>query len=321
MKDMLDHKDCLSIDAAKLYYNSGFSQAEVAAHLGISRPTVSKLLTHAAERGFVTVSITDPREQSDELVSALCERFSLSDARVTATPPGGSLLADLGSAGAALLEELITDHTSVGLSWGETMSAVASHLRKRPLEGVDIIQLKGGHSHSERSTKDLQTIQAFTQAFNAEAHLLPLPVIFDSVEAKEWVSRDRHIAKILQMGASVSVAVFTVGAMKKESLALNLGYLTESEEEELLTNAVGDVCSRFFTTQGDVASQAVDERTVGISLSDLATRPTRVLVAGGAHKAEALQVALDMGLATHLVTDQTTAHKLVNSTESRLPHH
>ena len=123
------------------------------------------------------------------------------------------------------------------------------------------------------------------------------------------------------MGASVSVAVFTVGAMKKESLALNLGYLTESEEEELLTNAVGDVCSRFFTTQGDVASQAVDERTVGISLSDLATRPTRVLVAGGAHKAEALQVALDMGLATHLVTDQTTAHKLVNSTESRLPHH
>lgn len=173
MKDMLDHKDCLSLDAAKLYYNSGFSQAEVAAHLGISRPTVSKLLTHAAERGFVTVSITDPREQSDELVSALCERFSLADARVTATPPGGSLLADLGSAGAALLEELITDHTSVGLSWGETMSAVASHLRKRPLEGVDIVQLKGGHSHSERSTKDLQTMQAFTQAFNAEAHLLP----------------------------------------------------------------------------------------------------------------------------------------------------
>jgi len=311
MKGMLDHKDCLSLDAAKLYYNSGFSQAEVAAHLGISRPTVSKLLTHAAERGFVTVSITDPREQSDELVSALCERFSLADARVTATPPGGSLLADLGSAGAALLEELITDHTSVGLSWGETMSAVASHLRKRPLEGVDIVQLKGGHSHSERSTKDLQTMQAFTQAFNAEAHLLPLPVIFDSVEAKEWVVRDRHISTILDMGASVDVAVFTAGAIEKESLALNLGYLTEEESEELLTNAVGDVCSRFYTAEGAIASPAVDARTVGIGLDDLTQRPTRILVAGGHTKTRAINVALEMGLATHLVTDQSTAHRLL----------
>lgn len=64
MKDMLDHKDGQSIDAAKLYYNSGFSQAEVARHLGVSRPTVSKLLSHASARGFVTISINDPRERT-----------------------------------------------------------------------------------------------------------------------------------------------------------------------------------------------------------------------------------------------------------------
>lgn len=308
---MLDHRDCLSIDAAKLYYNSGFSQAEVAAHLGISRPTVSKLLTHAAERGFVTVSITDPREQSDELVSALCERFSLANVRVTATPPGGSLLADLGSAGAALLEELISDHTSVGVSWSETMSAVASHLRKRPLEGVDIIQLEGGHSCSERSIRNLHTMQAFTQAFNAAAHLLPLPAFFDSVEAKEWVVRDRHISTILNMGASVDVAVFSAGAIEKESLALNLGYLTAEAAEQLLSNAVGDVCSHFYTAAGAIASPDVDARTVGISLDDLAQRPTRVLVAGGHTATRAINVALEMGLATHLVTDRSTAHRLL----------
>ncbi len=90
MKGMLDQKDGQSIDAAKLYYNSGFSQAEVAQHLGVSRPTVSKLLSHASAHGFVTISIADPREQSDELVDQLRQRFALADARVTTTPPGGS---------------------------------------------------------------------------------------------------------------------------------------------------------------------------------------------------------------------------------------
>ena len=315
MKDMLDHKDGQSIDAAKLYYNSGFSQAEVARHLGVSRPTVSKLLSHASARGFVTISINDPREQSDELVNQLRQRFALADVRVTTTPPGGSTLADLGSAGASLLEELIIDGTSVGLSWGETMSAVASHLRRQPLEGVEIVQLKGGHSHTQRSTKDLYTMQAFAHAFNAQAHLLPLPVIFDSTEAKEWVERDRHISQILAKGASVSVAVFTVGSAERKSLAFNLGYLSAAEEQQIADNAVGDVCSRFFDARGKVACPAVDARTVGISLEDLAARPTRVLVAGGAHKARAMWVALRKGLVTHLVTDQATARKLVDWAE------
>ena len=312
MKGMLDQKDAQSIDAAKLYYNSGFSQAEVAHHLGVSRPTVSKLLSHASARGFVTISIADPREQSDELVGQLRQRFALADVRVTTTPPGGSPLADLGSAGAALMEELIEDGTSVGLSWGETMSAVASHLRRQPREGVEIVQLKGGHSHTERSTKDFYTLQAFAHAFNAEAHLLPLPGIFDSAEAKQWVERDRHIGQILHKGASVSVAVFTVGSAEQESLAFNLGYLTAAEKQQIADNAVGDVCSRFFDARGEVACPAVDARTVGISLADLATRPTRVLVAGGASKARAIWVALRKGLATHLVTDQATARKLVD---------
>ena len=75
MKGVLDDEDRQSSDATKLYYNFGFA----------------------------SISITDPREHSDKGISQLFKCFALADGRVTATPPLGSTLADLGSAGSSHL--------------------------------------------------------------------------------------------------------------------------------------------------------------------------------------------------------------------------
>ncbi|MEH6234323.1 sugar-binding transcriptional regulator [Corynebacterium pseudotuberculosis] len=302
---MIDARDAQAIDAAKLYYASGLGQAEVAQRLGISRPTVSKMLSYAREKGFVTITLNDPREQGDEIAQRLKERFSLEHVRVVrpVSPDKEELLRELGNAGASLLEDLVCDGMSVGISWGNTLNNVSEHLRSLPRHDVSVVQLKGGHSLSERSTNDLSTLTRFARAFNAEMNLLPLPVILDSREAKDLVVRDRHISCMLSAGANADVVVFTVGSVQRESLLLNLGYLSEEEINRLLTHAVGDICSRFYTETGEIADPAIDARTVGISIKDLSSRPTRVLVAGGVDKAKAIRVALEMGTTTHLVTD------------------
>ena len=53
----MDKRDEQAIEAVKAYYQQDLSQAEVAARMGISRPTVAKLLAHGRARGFVTVEI------------------------------------------------------------------------------------------------------------------------------------------------------------------------------------------------------------------------------------------------------------------------
>ena len=63
----MELRDEQSLQVAKLYYRGGLSQSEVAAEMGLSRPTVAKLLQHAKARGYVTVEINDPREDGDEL--------------------------------------------------------------------------------------------------------------------------------------------------------------------------------------------------------------------------------------------------------------
>lgn len=311
---MVDARDESALAAIKLYYETGLSQAEVAKALGVSRPTVSKLIQYGKERGFVTIEVHDPREQTSAVADRLAERFGLKEVRIAypAANTEEEILHELGQTGAGLVESLVTDNMSVGVSWGNTMNSVAHSLRATGVTGVKVVQLKGGHSHSSRTTNDMDTLTRFCHAFNAQAEYLPLPVIFDSAEAKAIVEQDRHIAHVLELGRTTDLCVFTAGDVSRQNLLLNLGYLREDEIEELLRTAVGDVCSRFYTADGAVAMPSINDRTVGISLRDLAARPQRVLIAGGQSKALAIATALQMSLATHLVTDVATGEKILS---------
>lgn len=64
-------KQQLSIEAARLYYQSDYSQQQIAEQLNISRPTVSRLLQYAKEKGYVQIRVMDPFEDLDALVSYL----------------------------------------------------------------------------------------------------------------------------------------------------------------------------------------------------------------------------------------------------------
>lgn len=309
----VDDRDIQALTAVKLYYERDLSQAEIAAELGVSRPTVSKLIQYAQAKGYVTITIHDPREASSELAEELAGRFGLKQVHLVrpATAESADLLQELGKAGAEVLVSLVQDGQSVGVSWGNTMFALAEQLPHTNRQGVEIVQLKGGHSHSQASTNDYETITKFCTAFNASAQILPLPVIFDNVAVKLAVEQDRHIAQVLRAGRETDVVVFTVGSATADSLPMTLGYLRPSEETELLEKAVGDACSRFYTAGGELALPEIDARTVGISLEDLARRPVRLLVAGGIAKAQALKAALSMGLASHLVVDERTAQRVL----------
>ena len=309
----MERRDEQAIEAVKLYYQQGLSQAEVASRMGLSRPTVAKLLAHGRDRGFVTIEIHDPREDASEIAQRLEQRFGLACARVA---HGHDMAEDeaieqVGRLGAQVAAQLVRDGMSVGISWGRTMSALAAHLTRAPRVGVRVVQLKGGTSFSERATHDFEIMRSFCEAFDAEPRYLPLPVIFQDTAMLSIVCRDRAIERILEEGRCVDMAVFTVGALGREALSLNLGQLEEDEVDALLRDAAGDACSRFYTREGDIALASVDRRTVGITLDELRARPVRLLVAGGRLKAQALQTALHMGLATHLVVDQDLALALL----------
>ena len=82
---------------------------------------------------FASISITDPREHSDKGISQLFKCFALADGRVTATPP---------------------PRFHPGGSWQRRLLPPAA---AAPPKAQRSCRKKGGHSHTERSTKDLHS--------------------------------------------------------------------------------------------------------------------------------------------------------------------
>ncbi len=306
-------KQRLIIDAARLYYDSDFSQQEIATQLGISRPTVSRLLQQAKELGYVRIEIIDPLEGNHDLARELKKKYNLQSVEVCYSPIDdyNEVLQTITKKAADVLVDLVHDGDVVGVTWGTTMYHIATKLSNKQVKGVEVIQLNGGVSYSKTNTYASETVNLFAEAFNTVPRYLPLPVIFDNPQVKQMVEGDRHIGRLIDLGKQSNVAIFTVGTVKKDALLFKVGYLNEKEETDLQTFAVGDICSRFFDKEGNIYSELLNRRTIGIELDELRSKEKSILVAGGERKINAIHGALMGKYANVLITDQFTAKRLL----------
>ena len=71
-----------SLEVARMHYEAGMGQVEIAKQLGLSRPTVSRLLQFAQDNGIVQIKIVDPFSSTQELEKMLCEKYQLNEAHV-----------------------------------------------------------------------------------------------------------------------------------------------------------------------------------------------------------------------------------------------
>ncbi len=305
------------VEAAKLYYQLDYSQNQIAEALGVSRPTVSRLLQQAKSEGVVTIEIKDPTEDVEVLRSMLKERFQLKNAVVAFTPTYDDSVVKryIGQAAAAYVMELAKDGDTIGASWGSTMYQVALHLKTKSLNNSFVVQLNGGVSDADILISPSEIVHLFGKAFNVTPYFMYLPAIVDHILVKQAMLTDRHIRRVMDMGQSANIAVFTAGAPTADSVLINSNYMRSEELETIKNRAVGDICSRYYDSDGEICLPSLNERTVGIELSDLRKKEHSILVAGGASKVNAIWGALRGKYGNTLVTDQITARDLLQKTD------
>ena len=122
---MLTDKELAAlVQVARLYYEDGLTQAQVAAKIGVSRPQVSKMLAHAREAGIVHIEIRPPAAGDAELLKLLGQRFGIKGGIVLPNAPRDELLRH----SAVYLEEMLRGEKAVGLGWGYTLGEVAAKM-------------------------------------------------------------------------------------------------------------------------------------------------------------------------------------------------
>src|SRR5258708_16650668 len=102
----------LMAKVARLYYERGLRQTEIADQLDISQATISRLLKRAQQEEIVRISVSVPTGTYTELEDSLETTYGLKEAVVVASAStDDQVLRDLGSAPAYLLINTITQNT------------------------------------------------------------------------------------------------------------------------------------------------------------------------------------------------------------------
>lgn len=308
------YKSTVLVEAAKLYYEHQFSQLEISKKLGVSRPTVSRLLQQARNTGIVKIEITDPSEIGTQLESTLVKKFSLKKTIVVPNDTDDIKIIKkrLGKAAILLVDQLISEGTILGVSWGTTMQQVAHQIRSRRVKDMVVVQLNGGISRAEFDTHASEIAKTIGDSYKAIPYLMPLPAIVDNAKLKKVILSDRNISRTLELGRKANIALFTIGSFGHNSVLVKADYFEPDEVNELLkSGAVGDICSRILKADGTICSDELDGRTIGIELEELKKKQYSIAVAGGKDKLAAIQAGLNGKWFNSLITDEWIATELL----------
>lgn len=307
----------LQYRAATQYYLQDQTMEQIARELGVSRPTVSRLIAQARAAGMVRISVDHGAGASSPHARALEDAFGvrvhLVPVRATASPTRRR--DDVARRAASLLADVVDDHHTIGVAWGATMAALARQLPRRPLEGATVVQMNGGVNRVLSGLPYVSEIlQAVGDTFDAEVVLFPVPAFFDHVETRQAMWRERSVRHIQGLLHGLDVAVFGVGSLTAAlpSHVYAGGYLDDGEREQLRSEGVvGDVCTILLREDGTWADIGANQRATGLRPPELARARRRLCVVADPQRASALVAALRAGVVTDLVLDTATAQATV----------
>ena len=306
---------------ARLYYEGGLKQPEIAARLNLSQPKVSRLLKQALDEGIVMISVRAPSGVHPDLEERLVLAFGLRDAVVVDVSGDEEerVARELGSAAAYYLESTVRSGEVIGISsWSATLLAMVEAMH--PVANVRdtrVIQILGGVGDPAAAGHATHLIRRLAQLVHGEAAFLPAPGAVGSAEVRRILLEDPFVREAVSTFSQLTVALVGIGAVEPSGLLARSGNVFSPEDRAAIAAAggVGDIALRFVGADGAPLASPLNDRVIGIELDQLRRVGRSVGVAGGPRKTAAIRGALVGGWINCLITDLQTAERLLAPTD------
>ncbi|MDR0960051.1 MAG: MarR family transcriptional regulator [Propionibacteriaceae bacterium] len=305
----------LLLAVARMAYEDDLTQQEIAGRIGYSRPTVSRLLAEARERGIVRVTISHPLEQALECETQLQRRFGLrhaavaiSDTTRTAEAVGrlaGQTIAGWGGPRAML-----------ALSNGSSLAAVVDAMPQQRWPSSCVTQMIGSLGRVDQQMADSPELcRRMAERLGGIHRPLPVPLVLSSAAVAASVRHEEVVLTTLELAARSDIAVCGVGAVRQDggSGAILAPFMTaEIEDEVIRGGAVAHICGHHFDAAGRHVRTSLCERLITMAPERLGDIPWSVVVAWGPEKVPALHAVLRTGFLSSIVTDERTARAVLS---------
>jgi DNA-binding transcriptional regulator LsrR (DeoR family) len=294
--------------AAQQYYMEDATQGDIAKRLGVSRATVSRLLTEARKQGIVEIKVHRPATLeegplADEVAQALGLRRVYLVPKVSGPALGPWLAPGVARALAAVGLE---SGDVVLVASGTTVYECAREGLGR-FPGVTIAPAVGGQEEPQPWFQTNETTRILAERVGGVpaylyAPALPGPELFYSLQ------HEPSVRKVMDLWAQAKCAIIGVGS---PPLMRQMVPALMPRDAESLRQAVGDVCMRVYDRDGAPVTYPGSERLVAAKPEDLRRIPAVIAVAVGAEKVLSIVAGAKGGYFNQLVTDAPTAEGLV----------
>ncbi len=310
-----DAESGIAARAAWLHYAAGMSQAQVAKKLGLNNLKAHRLISKANRDGLVKVYIDGDIGECITLESQLSEQFALTDCHVAPDLDETDLpLKTLGIAGAHQIRLLLENKcASIGIGHGRTLASCVDHLPVKP-GNTHFVSLLGGLTRKYLASPH-DVIHRLAERTAAEAYVMPLPFLANSIQDKNILLSQRGIGEVFELARQTELKMVGIGSTESEASLVSTGMIESHELEEVKqAGGAGEILGHYFDDNGQAIATELTDRTLTLPLSDL--RNTRIVaVAGGVDKIRAIKSVLESRLLSGLVTDERTARALLLEAE------
>ncbi len=307
---------------ARMYYERGMRQSEIAQQLGLSQATISRLFNRAKDEGIVRISVNVPQGVYSEMEEELIAAYDLRDAIVVDCESENEQIIqrDIGAAAAYYVETTIKPNEIIGISsWSSNLLALVDALHQVPRKpDVQVVQILGGVGNPGAEVHAARLTSRMARVVNGKATFLPAPGVVGSQASRDILLADPYVQEATALFNQVTMALVGIGAVEPSELLADSGNIFSNEELDILRNAgaVGDILLHFFDENGYPVETSLNNRVVSMSLPQLSQVDRAVGVAGGRRKQAAILGALRGDLINVLITDCHTAHRLMGKSRS-----
>lgn len=307
----------LLLKVAWLYYVKDLTQEEIAKQVGLSRPTIIRLLKLAREQRIVEFRITRPLPRAFELGFQLEETFGpygLQEA-VVVSPSNGDSKGDVARAAALYVQRILLPDQILGVGWSTILGRMPAYFTPDKHSPSSIVQLVGsvGNVPGVDSFNSFEIAVRLAHMLNVPVHHIPAPAIVESPEIRNILLQDPLTRHALEMAGKCQVGLVGIGVTSANSTMIQTGTVRSDEVAGVAAQGgVGDILAYCYDIEGRAVRTPWQDRIMAISQQQLKEFDNLIGVAAGTKKASAVIGALRGSYLNTLVVDVPLAEAIMS---------
>ncbi len=308
------------IQAARLYYDGGLNQQQIATRMNLTRQKIARLLESARTKGIVRINIFDPTLDDPQLREKVKQTFHLEDVVLISSDglDSATLRSQIGMKAAEFVHDTLESGSVIGMGWGRTLFEVVNSLPHDKQIPVHVIPLIGGIGDMSPFFQVNELARRFAEAFGGTFRYIYAPAFTPDAAILSSLNKTQEVIQLSELWDHLKTALVGIGHVEFQQFSSM--FFAEHISPHMLAQleakgAVGDICGRFYDING--RNVEVSAGVIGITLEQLKSIPKVAAIAGGLEKTRALLGALRGGFIKILVTDTSTARAILNENDER----